>query len=71
MFFYIKNFFFNLKSMLLRTQNFTILSYNQKNNPFKIAFIEVGFYIYYESYNEIFPLLALGHYMKKLGNARL
>jgi len=30
-----------------------------------------GFYIYYESYNEIFPLLALGHYMKKLGNARL
>ncbi|WP_407948921.1 terpene cyclase/mutase family protein [Peribacillus faecalis] len=26
-----------------------------------------GFYIYYESYNEIFPLLALGHYLKKLG----
>lgn len=26
-----------------------------------------GFYIYYESYNEIFPLLALGHYLKRLG----
>lgn len=25
-----------------------------------------GFYIYYESYNELFPLLALGHYRKKL-----
>lgn len=25
-----------------------------------------GYYIYYESYNEIFPLLALGHYRKKL-----
>lgn len=24
-----------------------------------------GFYIYYESYNEIFPLLALAHYAKK------
>lgn len=25
-----------------------------------------GFYIYYESYNEIFPLLALGHYKQKM-----
>ena len=27
-----------------------------------------GFYIYYESYEEIFPLLALGHYLRKLSN---
>ena len=34
--------------MLLRPQNLTLLNYNPKNNPFKIAFKEVGFYIYYE-----------------------
>ena len=27
-----------------------------------------GFYIHYESYDEIFPLLALGHYLSKLSN---
>lgn len=27
-----------------------------------------GFYIYYESYDEIFPLMALGHYLRKLSN---
>ena len=27
-----------------------------------------GFYIYYESYNELFPMLALGHYLKKAEN---
>ena len=47
---FLKTLVFDLKSTLLRPQNLTLLNYNQKNNLFKIASKEVGFYDYFEKF---------------------